>query len=163
MGSRDEDLLYNVLEGTAEAVLTKLSIKGIEWVANEIQRRASQPVKQLELGGTVGYATSGSKVTITADNIINNRNGGKSGTLMLMLWATDNVYNGGTITGYVFGSKRLDPLDSGYQYTDIKHKVNYVEPPKGDYYVTLTLNEYEDDETWLIYDWRNFGGEFSVS
>lgn len=98
-----------------------------------------------------GYETSGDFITLRATSVENNRSGGRSGTLKLKLWATDNRYTGGTISGYIMGTARLGELDGGFAFNNLAEEVAFTEPPDGTYYVTMTLTEYDNGDKVVDY------------
>lgn len=112
--------------------------------------------KELEFMGTTGYSFKKGKLTIRAKKIINHRNGGKSGSLKLSIWAIKEPYSKGSIKGHVLGECQLKELEGGYSYNDIEREVNYSAPPKGEYYTCILLSEFED--SWCIVDGRSFDG-----
>jgi hypothetical protein len=94
----------------------------------------------LEDGG--GWKISNGRITIKADKVVNDRNGGTSGTLQLSIWATTRRYSGGTLRGYILGSYKMRPLAGGYYRGPIRAAVPYKSPPYRRYYTVLSLSEY---------------------
>ncbi len=111
----------------------------------------------LNLEGTVSWSSRGSLVTLRAGEISNDRVSGRSGSLRLRLWATSTPYEGGTIRGYIMGTKSFRALDAGYYYYDIAKTVTFTRPPRGYYYTTMTLQEYSGGR-WYIVDYVTFSG-----
>lgn len=102
----------------------------------------------VELSGNWGYQIDYSQqnVRITGAKIENKATEGKSGTVKLSLYLTKTKYSGGSITGYALIDYQLDQLQGGYYYHDINRTINFnVNPPSGNYYVTLLLMEYTDN------------------
>ena len=96
----------------------------------------------LSLVGAVSASFAGGSLRITADSITNTRSSGTSGMLRVALWATSTVpVFGNTITSYTLGSFTLNPLASGFQYTNVDQTVTLTDPPAGCYYLTLALQE----------------------
>jgi hypothetical protein len=98
--------------------------------------------KELQFSGYTSYQRHGGTITLSADRIKNNRNGGKSGTLKVMLWATKYKYRGGRINGYILGQSDLGQLYGNRYFNRIARNVTFYSPPRGRYYMTLTLSEY---------------------
>jgi hypothetical protein len=121
---------------------------------------AVSSAQDLQLSGSVSWTRVGSRIDISADRIINSRLGGLSGTLRLEIWATTTPYSGGSIYGYIFGTRTLDQLEGGYSYTGISGYVPYRAPPSGNYYTTITLEEYRYG-SFVIVDYVNFDGTTS--
>ena len=87
---------------------------------------------------------------------------GTSGTLRLDLWATSTKYSGGSIYGYMFASKTLDPLPAQYSFNNVNLTLPYAKPPDGFYYITLTLSEYNNGQFKIVdyvsyNDWVTIG------
>ncbi len=156
-----DDFWDDVASDIAHELVVEVAVEGIKWAAEGIGRWMREASKTLVIDGAVGYTISGSRIEIRAEMLKNRRSGGNSGTLMLKLWAVDSPYEGGSLTGYVFGSKRFESLQGGWNYNNIKHTSEYYKPPSGTYYVVATLNEYEDGD-WPIYDWVNFDNKLIV-
>jgi len=109
----------------------------------------------IDLVGSVGWNTSGSLINIKATKILNGRSGGTSGTLRLQVWATRSPYSGGTISGYIMGTRTLGTLPAGYSYNNIEGNVAFTAPPAGTYHTTLTLAEYQNG-SFVIVDYVTF-------
>ena len=92
------------------------------------------------LSGSWGYRINGDQTTIYGDKIINNNNGGSSGSLKLALYATLNPYNGGSISGYILHEYQLEPLKGGYQYNDLSNTGWTSTPPNGRYAIPIVLH-----------------------
>lgn len=104
--------------------------------------------KGVKLLGSWGYQIDYSQqnVRITGAKIENSATEGKSGTVKLSLYLTTTKYTGGSITGYALIDYQLDQIEAGYYYHDINRVINFnVNPPSGNYYVTLLLMEYTDN------------------
>lgn len=141
--------LDDILSEVAEKLIVDLAVESFKHLGKAIiEATGSRGRKELELKGSMGYTIdkAESEIEIRAEKIVSNRNGGKSGTLQLELWATDTLYSGGNIRGYVFASYKLDQLEGGYSYNNIRRTVKYEKPPSGSYYVAMTLNEYEGNK-----------------
>ncbi|MCP4104883.1 MAG: hypothetical protein GY749_05010 [Desulfobacteraceae bacterium] len=105
----------------------------------------------IEINGSVSYRIKENLLTLYADSIVSNRNN-SSGNLFLKLWATDTLYTGGKITGYVLGTAEIGRLRGGDSFQNIETAVPYSEPPLGQYFLTITLTEQnEQGETIMDY------------
>lgn len=82
-----------------------------------------------------------------------------SGTIEICLWAFDNVYDGGSQSGYRLCQWKLDPLAKNYSYVDNnlkfeKSKITF--PSRQDwYYITVVVSQYQNDK-FLLEDYKNF-------
>lgn len=112
----------------------------------------------VEMKGEIGYTTKGKEITLKIEKIQNNRNG-SCGSLQVRLWGTLQKYQGGEISGYILGEFRLNPLNKGYYYEDIEKTVKIGNPPKGQYHVTMCLNEY--NSRFSIAHYRNFDNVYT--
>jgi hypothetical protein len=115
----------------------------------------------LHLEGTVSYKIAKTRATLTSAKVVNNRSSGTSGTLRLRLWLTSEPYNGSSIFGYPVATRPLGILSSGYYYYNITGAVDYFKPPRGIYYVTMTLEEF-NGSGYEIVDYVNFTKLFKV-
>jgi hypothetical protein len=111
----------------------------------------------IDLGGSSSWNTSGYYVNIAVGQVVNNNASGTSGSLRLRLWAIRSQYAGGTISGYVLGTRNLNPLQAGYEYTNVHGYVSYNPPPSGYYYTVITLEQYTASG-WYISDYVAFNG-----
>jgi hypothetical protein len=114
----------------------------------------SVPDTDVRLLGTVSYQVNGTNVHMHVDDVANYASGGTSGTLKLQLWATYTPYNGGNIQGYVFGEYILGTLPGGYHFYNVDVNVPFTSPPAGTYWITMTLDEYQNP--YVIVNWRTF-------
>jgi hypothetical protein len=106
----------------------------------------------VQIVGPASCQVVGSSVNLSVQQVANICNLGTSGSLRLDLWATASPYSGGTIPGYRFASLPLNPLTGGYSYNNISQTVPFVSPPVGVYYVTLTLEEYNNSTGSYVTD-----------
>ncbi len=123
---------------------------------------SSARASTIELDGTFGYSISGTTLNLDLGKIINNRNGGTSGSLRVQLWATSSPYTGGSINGYILGTKDVGQLKGGYYFDSQKTSTSFKNPPSGTYYVTLTLEEYTSSG-FVITDFLNLPGSKTFS
>jgi hypothetical protein len=132
------------------------SIKKAVTYTMERWRSYNQP-GGIALAGPESWNTSGSYVNINVGQVTNNNATGTSGSLRLRLWATSGSYSGGTINGYVLGTRNLNPLPAGYHYSNITGYVSLHRPPSGYYFTTITLEQYTTSG-WYISDYVTFSG-----
>ena len=111
--------------------------------------------KELGFSGQTSYQRSGSTVTLVSNTIHNNRDGGTSGTLKLMLWATPAPYDGENINGFVVAQTELGSLLGNTYFPNISRTVSFLTPSAGSYFMTLTLSEYRDGH-YQIVDYMNY-------
>tara|TARA_B110000211_G_scaffold198795_1_gene228888 strand:+ start:1120 stop:1530 length:411 start_codon:yes stop_codon:yes gene_type:complete len=100
------------------------------------------------LSGNWGYRINGDEITVYGDEIQNQNNGGRTGTLKIVAYATDYPYNGGSLSGYNLFETSFEPLDGGYYYQDVSKTGWCTYPPKGSYSITIVLMEY------ISYDYK---------
>lgn len=115
------------------------------------QVRSDYRANDLSLEGAVsGYFANG-LLRLTADKVANNRSSGTSGTLRLSLWATTYkpVY-GSTLTYRLGYYQFSQTLPAGYYFGPVDRTVTYGgDPPAGTYYITMTIDEYDGNTTYL--------------
>ncbi|MEM6823143.1 MAG: hypothetical protein AAF558_14525, partial [Verrucomicrobiota bacterium] len=105
--------------------------------------------------GYARYKFDDDEVILGADKITNENSNGSTGSLEIRLWATKKKYKGGSIDGYILGKFDKDPLKAGYYYGEISKRVKAYKPPKGTYYLTMTLGELKG-EKYTILDYIRF-------
>lgn len=107
--------------------------------------------------GSSGYefVNNMASLAISTGMIDNSAGKASTGTLQVKLWATSSLYQGGTISGHLLASYKLEPLKAGQFYRDVRKVVPYTPPSvKGTYFITLTLSEYTGSG-YVIVDYRN--------
>jgi hypothetical protein len=110
--------------------------------------------------GDVSFLAGSGKVQFFAEQILNERNGGRSGILRLRLFATSVRYEGGgTLQGFPMATKRVGRVDGGFFFQNFSAKASFRSPPSGEYYVTMTLEELVG-YAWNIVDYVTFDGPF---
>lgn len=110
----------------------------------------SQPIG---FDGNVGYEIDFADETLTfqVDRIENNNDGGRSGTLVLKLYFSEEYYSGDDLSAYPAGSYRLtDVLAGGEYFYDIDRTVEFTCPPDGYYYPVIALLEWKGDDYYII-------------
>lgn len=108
----------------------------------------------IALSGSCSWRVSGRSITLRAAQVVN-RGNARSGRLRLRVWATRSRYSGLSLSGYVLGTRNLNPLNPGYQYSNFSGWVNYSRPPRGTYYTVMTVEEYTSGG-WRIRSYVNF-------
>lgn len=81
---------------------------------------------------------------------IKHRRTAHTGSLKLSAWLTAAPYRGGTLRGIEIGSVRKEPLQPGYEYSNVKNVAKYARPPGGTYYFNLVLMESDGDEFKVV-------------
>ena len=108
----------------------------------------------ITFAGDVTWLAGDGHVEISAEQIINQRSSGRSGTLRVRLFATADPYDGGPVLeGYPMATKRAGRV---FAQSDISFfgRTHFRPPPSGDYNVVMTLEEYFHG--WNIVDYINF-------
>jgi hypothetical protein len=107
--------------------------------------------------GDVSWLAGNNKVKVYAEQILNARESGRSGILRLRLWATSTRYNGGDdiLQGYPMMTKRVGRVNAGQYISNYSRGTTFHPPPPGEYYVTMTLEEYVSG-LWNIVDYITF-------
>lgn len=111
-----------------------------------------------KISGSTSYqfGANNATVSISCDGITNSSAENSTGTIQVKLWAMSSPYNGGSLSGYVLGSFKLDGLRGGNVYRNVKKNVKCTTPPKrGTYFIAITVSEYQSSG-YAITDWRNF-------
>ena len=111
--------------------------------------------KQIQYEGMTSYNRYGNEITLSADRVKRYKRSGRSGTLKMMLWASKRKYRGGNIRGYVVGESKIGRLIRNNYYSNLHRTVRFKNPPRGRYYMTLTLSEYRNGR-YQIVDYVNY-------
>ncbi len=107
--------------------------------------------------GDVSWLAGNGRVKIYAEQMLNQRDR-RSGTLRIRLWATTTPYAGEAILqGYPMATRGVGRLYSGSSISLFSRSALFRPPPSGEYYVTMTLEEYVPGG-WNIVDYVTFGG-----
>lgn len=131
------------------------------WVYLLLLLACARPaIASIEMSGTASWTRDGSRIDISVSRVTSYRSGGISGTLRLQVWATTTPYYGGTISGYIMGTRSLGQLNGGYEFSNISGYVPFRSPPSGSYYTTMTLEEYTANG-YVIIDYVTFDGTTS--
>lgn len=104
------------------------------------------PVDLFSLTGPWSWksSTEGGTLDISVAKISHTRSG-NTGSLKLAVWATSSPFRPG-MNGYLLGSVTKAALKPGYTYNAVKNTAKYKAPPKGTYYITLVMSEYDGSE-----------------
>jgi hypothetical protein len=103
--------------------------------------------------GAPSFSIAKSKVTIVAPRIVNN-SPTNSGLLRLQVRATTTPFTGPDTEGYVIATRGLGSLGSGADLS-VSNAVNFVAPPNGQYYTTMTLEEFAGGQ-WVVREFINY-------
>ncbi len=107
--------------------------------------------------GDVSWLAGDGRVNLFAEQVLNERTSGKTGKLRVRLWATSTPYQGGDLLqGYPMATKGIGRLSAGESIPNLSKTVSFRSPPTGEYYVTMTLEEYY--QGWNIVDYVTFDG-----
>ncbi len=102
------------------------------------------------------FGTENKTVKFGCGGISNNSKTDAIGTLQVRLWALDNPYQGGTISGKILGEYKLEGLNPGAYYSPVSKTVNTKLPgTKKWYWLCLTVSEYKGGG-YVLSDYRNF-------
>lgn len=119
---------------------------------------AGQLHAAIKIKGSVRYqfASGNKSVSFGADRIENDSTSVSTGTLMVQLWALNAPHNGGTLSGKVVASYKLDPLLPGNGYPKVNKTVSTTMPgTKKSYHMCLVVAEYRSSG-YVTADYRNF-------
>lgn len=124
---------------------------------------ANAQSSDINFDGTASFVITSKEIKIEVQKIKNFQDDTETGTLKLTLYLSKDRYAGGRITGYKVAEKKLGELRSGKKFKNIKFNSPWlVVPPMGEYYVTLILSEYGDDEEYWIVDDIRFTNKQTV-
>ena len=108
--------------------------------------------------GNVSWLAGNHRVQLFAEQILNARASGRSGVLRVRLWATSTPYSGEpTLQGYPMATKRIGRVAAGSYIPNFSRYTFFWPPPPGNYYVTMTLEEFVPGG-WNIVDYITFDG-----
>lgn len=111
------------------------------------------PLFTMEAPWKINTSVEGGTVEMEVAKIKHRRTA-HTGTLKLSAWLTAAPYRGGTLRGIEIGSVRKDPLQPGYEYSNVKNVAKYTRPPGGTYYFNLVLME-SDGQEFKVVAWLN--------
>jgi len=104
------------------------------------------------------FGTGNTTVTFGCGGISNPSKENATGTIMVRLWALDAPYKGGTISGKILASYKLDGLNPGAYYSPVSRTVATTLPgTRKAYYLCLTVMEYKANG-YVVSDHTNFSG-----
>jgi len=106
--------------------------------------------------GDVSWLAGNGRVQLFAEQILNERSGGRSGVLRIRLWATSTPYNNEPVLqGYPMATRRVGRVNAGFFIQNFSRSTFFRPPPSGNYYVTMTLEEFVPGG-WNIVDFITF-------
>jgi hypothetical protein len=111
-----------------------------------------------KLSGAVPYqfGTGNTTVTLGCDAITNSSAENATGTIQVQLWALSEKYVSGRISGKIIAGYKLDGLEGGRQYSNLKRTLKTAMPAqRGSYYLCLTVSEFREGG-YVITDFRNY-------
>jgi hypothetical protein len=106
--------------------------------------------------GDVSYefASSFKHVSLEIERITTRGALTPTGTIRVSLWATDEEFSGGKLSGTRLTSFKLRGLLPGKSWEGISHDLPTEMPPlTGHYYLLMTIEEYFSDGGYKITDW----------
>ena len=87
---------------------------------------------------------------------------GTSGSIRISLWAVENPYSGGTITGDRLGTHRLSQvLNCNQSFSGLTATTDYTLPGYGSWYTVMSLDFYDGGQ-WASSDTVSFDGRLDV-
>lgn len=102
--------------------------------------------------GDISWLAGNGRVTIYAEQLLNQRPT-RSGMLRIRLWATTTPYNGeAVLQGYPMATRSVGRIYGGSPVNLFSRSAFFRPPPTGEYYVTMTLEEYVPGG-WNIVDY----------
>ena len=108
--------------------------------------------------GDVSWLSGNGRVQLFAEQILNERTGGRSGVLRIRLWATSTPYQGEqTLQGFPMTNQRVGRVGAGFFIPNFSRTPVFRPPPEGEYFVTMTLEELVRGR-WNIVDYITFDG-----
>jgi len=106
--------------------------------------------------GDISWLAGNRRVELFAENIQNERASGRSGTLRIRLWATETRYEGGDfLQGFPMSTKGIGRIYA-QSVISFSKRHTFRPPPPGEYFVTMTLEEFYFG--WNIVDYVTFDG-----
>ena len=109
--------------------------------------------------GDVSWLAGNNKVKVFAEQILNERESGRSGILRIRLWATSVPYmEGDVLQGFPMMTKRVGRVNAGQYIPNYSRGTTFFAPPRGKYYVTMTLEEFVGG-LWNIVDFVTFADQ----
>jgi hypothetical protein len=106
--------------------------------------------------GDISWLAGNGRVNLFAEQILNERTT-RTGNLRVRLWATSAPYQGeDVLQGYPLATKRVGRLSPESFIPNFSRTTSFRPPPIGEYYVTMTLEEYFHG--WNIVDYVTFEG-----
>lgn len=118
-----------------------------------------------EIKGTTRYLlTPNNLLTFSADGIANQYPFGSSAVdLTVSLWATEQPYTGGTLSGWLLGSGTVGGLAGGTMRQNFTQTMSLMnEPPAGTYPVVMALERRVGNDYFIV-GWRNFDAQMSFA
>lgn len=110
----------------------------------------------ISFSGLVSWAAGDGRVQLYAERIHNLRTSGRSGSLRVRLFASDEPYDPSeTFFAYPMATKSVGRIYGGPSFTEFYPRLTrFRSPPTGEWFVTITLEEY--NRGWNIRDYYTF-------
>jgi len=104
--------------------------------------------KPLRFIGGFGFETNprGKGIKMEIDEIAHQRPSGESGTIKIQLFLTKKPYSENpSQQGYIVMDFNMGKLKAGYSFKKFSKWLHYNQPPPGNYYANLFVQEYTED------------------
>lgn len=109
----------------------------------------------ITFSGEVSWFAGDGKVQLYAERINNLRPSGRSGSLRVRLWASDQPYHPEeTFYAYPMAKKGAGRVSGSSAVEYFPSRTSFRAPPAGEWFVTITLEEY--NYGWYIRDYYTF-------
>lgn len=116
----------------------------------------------IALNGTSAYRINDNRVTITIDEIANNREPGNlSGTLSIELWALSQPYQGQGFSGVALAATTIGEINGNHFLSNCQYDLVFNAPPAGNWHLVLMIREWENG-TYITRDYINFAMPYNV-
>lgn len=117
---------------------------------------------QPRIAGATGYCIADGRVILAVERIENPRDPlNLSGTLSLELWATKDVYRGGSFEGQALAGVTFDALRGQHEYVQRHFDLPFVAPTAGSWNLVLMLREWTA-AGFVTRDYVNFEQRYEV-
>ena len=105
-----------------------------------------EPIKPFTLTGPFRWESHPADGTLSIEVAkISHHRPGTTGTLKVAVWATEQPYRGGNLSGYQLGFFTKTGLKPGFSYSDLSVTTSYKAPPPATYSIVYVLSEYRAD------------------
>lgn len=108
----------------------------------------------INMSGGVRVGWDQDYVRVSIDRIDNDDDGGRSGSLKVIVYFSPTYYSSGRLSGVKVFEKEIERIRGGYYRTNTALAEPWLKrPEKGSYYVVVAILEYDGrDDTFYIVD-----------